>query len=220
MRGVAPGVGVLAVVFVLALAVAGCSVRGEPVGVEDASSSVVATLPGTSTVGIRQTDDLGRRLPFTTVFPNRWSGNNDGTSYEPCTAASPAILGEANLDPQTVRDAAVADHQTARGCRWNFVGERLASLGQYLGNLAGSDARDLAQYKASKRVAHWYPDLVIDGRTVASNSLGPDSCTTFVQSGQAVVATSVSLGRNSIDVSENCRRAFVFTRATISQMPR
>ncbi|MFT4127988.1 MAG: DUF3558 domain-containing protein, partial [Gordonia sp. (in: high G+C Gram-positive bacteria)] len=43
---------------------------------------------------MRQTDDQGRRLPFDTEFPQRWSDGNDGTSYEPCTALSPDRLTE------------------------------------------------------------------------------------------------------------------------------
>ena len=70
---------------VLIAGIAGCAaVKGRPVPVplpSSASETHASVEPQ-----IRQTDSMGRPLPFVTLFPNRWSGNNDGTPYEPCTS--------------------------------------------------------------------------------------------------------------------------------------
>uniref|UniRef100_UPI003D91BD80 DUF3558 family protein n=1 Tax=Gordonia sp. B7-2 TaxID=3420932 RepID=UPI003D91BD80 len=169
---------------------------------------------------IRQVDDAGRRLPFMTVFPNRWSSNNDGTQYEPCTSVSDRVLASLGLDPRSVSDAAVADHQTVRGCEWDVLNRRRASASQYVGNLAGSGASDLDGYKAIFDDFRWFPDRMIDGRTVAVFSLGVDHCATITVSGRALVFTDAALDRDDKDVSENCNFALAFTRATINKIPR
>ena len=196
-------------------ALAGCSVSGTAVG---ESSSVVQS-PTATSAPIRQVDDLGRRLPFTTTFPNRWSRNNDGTSYEPCTAVTLGILQLHNLDPRSVEDSAIADGQTVRGCNWRFRGEEFSTLGQDVGNMNGGDT-GISDYKLRYADFTWFPDLSIGGRRVGLFSLGGDACDTIVESGTAFVFTNVALGRSGDDVTENCKRAIAFTRATIDLMPR
>ena len=108
------------------VAVVGCSVSGTAVGEK---SSVVQSQT-TVAPPIRQIDDFGRRLPFTTKFPNRWSRNNDGTTYEPCTTLSLAALQSLHLDPATAKDAAVADGQTgSSGFRVHAVVLRVGRSG-------------------------------------------------------------------------------------------
>ncbi|MGV9795298.1 DUF3558 family protein [Gordonia sp. NPDC003422] len=197
------------------MGIASCAVDGTAVG----EGPVVARQPS-MTPSIRQTDDAGRLLPFTTVFPNRWSTNNDGTAYEPCTSATDAILISQGLDPASARDAASADHQTVRGCRWAIANTRRSSVSQHVGNMAGSRSKGLDDYKALNNDFNWFPDQVIDGRTVGLFSLGADDCATIVVSGKAFVFTDATLDRDDENIAENCRVALAFTRATISQIPR
>lgn len=167
-------------------------------------------------MSIRQTDEEGRRLPFTTVFPRRWSNGNNGTTYEPCTAADTAILDAAGLEPSSVKDAAIADQQTARGCRWTFTNREFMSLTQIVGN---SDP--LEQYKLeAPQSFEWRDDIYIDKRKVAVGAV-PDlgECTALTQSGTAIVFTRVSNYGESPPISEICDKAIAFTRATIDQMP-
>lgn len=124
-----------------------------------------------------------------------------------------------NLDPESVSDAATANHQTARGCSWDYKGERFASLDQIVGNMNGSVV-DLPTYKTRNRTWRWFPDELVAGRIVGVSSLGVDDCATHVESGTALVSTDVSVGSSGTDVSENCRRALAFTRATIDLIPR
>ncbi|WP_411353227.1 DUF3558 family protein [Gordonia bronchialis] len=197
------------------IAVVGCSVSGTAVGEKSAVVQVQTSPPPP----IRQVDDLGRRLPFSTTFPHRWSRNNDGTTYEPCTAVSADLLQSFHLDSSTVRDAAVADRQTARGCSWSYFGEMFSSLAQHVGNMNGG-VTGISDYKSQYSDFTWFPDQNIGGRRVGLFSLGGDACDTLVESGTAFVFTDVSLGRRGDDVTENCNRAIAFTRATIDLMPR
>lgn len=195
---------------------AACSTTGSPVGVSSSQS-----VPTSTKVEIRQADDYGRLLPFETVFPNRWSINNDGTRYEPCTAPSPALLNRFGLDPASAGDVAASDFQTARGCRWRFVDERRSSLAQQVGNLV-DPSEGLAGYKRlSTSGATWYPDFNIEGRTVVMSSLFPGECGVVVQSGSAVVVTSaLRFGVNRPPQEDICMTASEFLRATIDQIPR
>lgn len=211
-----------AVLTTAALSIVGCSTDGSATGHKAASTSYSTGLEpptSTSTDEIRQVDDAGRPLPFRTVFPRRWSANNDGTPYEPCTAASAGPLASLNIDPSSVRDVASADHQTARGCQWEYRNERFAYISQFVGNM-NRGVTTLAGYQAQYSFKHWFPDQMINGRVVGVVTGGPDECTTHVQSGRALVATTVGIGSTSNDVSENCRRALAFTRATIDLIPR
>lgn len=206
----------LAATCATGISVTACAVTGIAVG--DRSS--VPTPPSSSSPAIRQVDDAGRRLPFATKFPNRWSTNNDGTPYEPCTTVSESALASIGLDSESVSDAAVADHQTVRGCDWDFRGRRLSYAAQTVGNKAGSGAADLAGYKRVFSDFRWFPDRMLNSRTIALFSLGPNHCATILSAGRAFVVTTVGLNRTDRDVSENCELAFAFTRATIGQIPR
>lgn len=185
-------------------------------GYPNAATSVADSGPSDATAKVRQNDDAGRRLPFTTRFPRRWSNGNDGTTYEPCTAASSTVLDELSLEPSSVRDAAIADHQTARGCRWSFTIPNYSSLTQIVGNQPPLDI-----YKARyAKSFDWRPETLIDGRRVVVGS-SPDrfDCATFLQSKDAIVITRVSTLDKPPPISEICDKAIAFTRATIDQMP-
>lgn len=197
------------------VALEGCAVSGTAVGVR----STVGQSQTPKLTPIRQVDDLGRRLPFTTTFPNRWSRNNDGTTYEPCTALSAEALQSLHLNPGTASDAAIADGQTVRGCRWLYRDNSSHRLGQHVGNMNGG-VTGISDYKLQYNDFTWFPDLTIGGRRVGLFSLGRDACDTLVESGTAFVFTNVALGRSDDDVTENCDRAIAFTRATIDLMPR
>lgn len=181
------------------------------------TTSIVATDGATSAPGIvRQTDSEGRRLPFTTQFPNRWSSSNDGTTYEPCTSVANEVLIATGLDPHSAADVASADHQTARGCRWQFAGQSSAFLSQFVGQ-----DETLADYKRTHQVSsRFLSDEKIQDRTVLVSTAGDRECSTFVQSEQAIVATTVLIVIDPPSPAELCDLALSFTRSTIGQIPK
>ena len=202
-------------VVLTAMTLGGCVVAGTP-GADPYATSAVSSVRYPE---IRQTDDLGRTLPFKTVFAHRWSDNNDRTTYEPCTAVTSGVLESLDLDPNSVRDAAAVDYQTVRGCRWKFHDGPYTFLAQHVGNM-NTGVTNVAQYKANFRDFRWFPGLRISGREVGVMSIGVDNCGTITASGGAFVFTQVGIGSDTLEVSENCRRAIAFTRATIDQIPK
>ncbi|MGV9478297.1 DUF3558 family protein [Gordonia aichiensis] len=206
-------VALTAIVAILVLSSTSCNaVEGTPIATAEDSTFSSTTSP----IGPRQTDAKGRPLPFSTRFPQRWSKGNDGTSYEPCTAATSAILVANGLDPSSARDAAAADHQTARGCNWSFVDRRLATLSQIVGN---QPKLDVYKKNNSTSVA-WMSDIsAADRRVAVGVTPSISECATFVQSGSAIVVTSAMFVHNPPPIAEICDKAIAFTRATIDQMP-
>ncbi|WP_157139174.1 DUF3558 family protein [Gordonia alkanivorans] len=228
--GVNRGVGVgrrfwklalIPVVAVLGVTMVACDVEGVPSAQPEAVASVSSSA---ATEPIRQTDDAGKRLPFDTEFPDRWSRNNDGTTYEPCTAVDYAQVRAFGLDPATVEDVAASNHQTARGCQWDLLeGDEILrpSLSQFVGNLTGMGVDNLKDYKQlqSTEYNEWLDDVVISGRTVVV-SVERGSCDAFVQSGSAVVVTTMrDLLRDGPGVNLLCEKALGFVRLTIDKMP-
>ncbi|NDK89739.1 DUF3558 domain-containing protein [Gordonia desulfuricans] len=207
------GPALFAVSAFIPVLLSGCEVYGTAVSQESISATLAQPTP---TPPIRQTDTQGNFLPFQTTFPNRWNTNNDGTEYEPCTAVAETTVSSFGALPSTVRDVAVANFQTARGCRWYFGPSRTPSISQSVGN-----APPITEYK--ERLAttfYWFPDQQFRGRTVAIGSLGPDVCTTFVRSGNANITSSYSdLNRPTPPLPTLCAKALEFTRATIDKMP-
>lgn len=201
-------------VLVVGLTVCGCATSGSPI---PASQHLNSPTSGST---IRQTDDLGRKLPFENEFPNRWSINNDGTTYEPCTAVSENILVRFGLNPESVQDAAASDFQTVRGCEWEFVGSELSAVSQYVGNMLRPE-EGLSGYRESNSAATtWLPATQIDGRPVLVNSLGPGECAVLVESGRAIVFTNVSLVDSTPPpTAQVCGDAEAILRATIDQIP-
>jgi hypothetical protein len=198
-----------------ALTAAGIAACAPVSGTAVKSSSSPSSQKSFETTGVRQTDDAGKRLPFVTTFPNRWSSNNDGTPYEPCTAATPAVLAESGLDPTSASDAAKADFQTLRGCEWKFTDGNLASLSQYVGN-----GPSLEQYKKGREpFSEFLPDTSIDGRRALLQPLGRRMCTTIVQSRSAQVLTTVTIVSDPPPISSICDLALEFARETINQIP-
>ncbi|WP_306302445.1 DUF3558 family protein [Gordonia amarae] len=183
---------------------ASCAVSGDP------SPAVTDSAP---TATIRQTDSTGKKLPFTTRFPDRWSANNDGTAYEPCTALSDTELLASGLDPKSVSDAAMANHQTARGCSWRHSGIRLSSIGQITGNKPTFEER----MKLRSNFKTWW-DLTIGGRLVMVDPDSAASCTVTVKSGRSPVSTIVTRTWNAPPTKELCAIAIDFTRRTIPKM--
>ncbi|WP_414652029.1 MULTISPECIES: DUF3558 family protein [Gordonia] len=201
-------------VLACVLALSSCySIDGQP-SAEVSPTASTGTAPSTDTV--RQTDAHGRPLPFNTAFPRRWSNGNDGTTYEPCTAATESILIANNLDPSSARDAAAADHQTARGCIWSLSDRRLASLSQFVGNQS-----DLDTYKQmNAQFVAWRADISMSGRRVAvATTPSIPECATFVRSGDAIVVSDLTISIDAPPIDEICDKAIAFTRATIDQMP-
>ncbi|MFT3663300.1 MAG: DUF3558 family protein [Gordonia sp. (in: high G+C Gram-positive bacteria)] len=170
---------------------------------------------------IRQTDSNGRRLPFDTVHPNRWSEANGGSEYEPCTALSSVELAELEVDASSVRDAAGTDGQTLRGCVWKYSSSAVKgwTVSQIVGNSRGLDF-DKRLKSVSADI--WMPDIVIEGRIVGMHRLqGGFDCDSYVHSGRAAVNTIVmKSSSSSANPGEICARVLDFTRATIRRIPR
>lgn len=192
----------------LLFSILGCSVPGLATPEIGSSSS--------QSQGIRQTDDTGKRLPFDTKWPDRWSINNDGTSYEPCTAVTADTLREFKLDPASVEDVAVANHQTARGCRWEFINDSANTITQHVGN-----GPPLPEYRSeNSEIFNFLPDITIKGRPVLRFQLDDETCLASVQSGRAIVHSTASTFNNSPPPDQVCDIAVNFLRATIDKIPR
>ncbi|MGW0037830.1 DUF3558 family protein [Gordonia sp. NPDC003376] len=198
------------IITIASFLVVECEVEGTavPVTTDTPSSSPIAA--------IRQTDSHGRPLPFRTEFPNRWSRNNDGSDYEPCTEVADSIIESLGGDPSTVTDVAIADFQTARGCQWLLGPASTPSISQSVGN-----SSSISEHKAElARIVDWLPDELINNRSVAVGSIGEGECSTLVQSGRAHVVTSYSdLTEAPPPLPTLCAKALEFTRATIDKMP-
>lgn len=199
----------------LIVILAACTTQGVPES-SPSQQSVSASSPT-----IRQTDDSGRKLPFETSFPNRWSINNDGSSYEPCTQVSLEVIRESGLDPKSVNDAAASDFQTLRGCEWTYFDDELSTVSQFVGNII-NPAAGLEGHKALNSAGtEWFPDREIGGRRVLVGSIAPSDCAVYVRSGNAVVVTAVT--RFDIDrppTDRICDMAADFLRATIERIPK
>ncbi|QHN25807.1 DUF3558 domain-containing protein [Gordonia pseudamarae] len=202
-----PLVACLAVVCALSA----CATPGEPIPTsEPATSEPVTSTPAP----IRQTDDRGKPLPFTTRFPDRWSANNNGTSYEPCTALNDAELTSLGLNPTTVRDVALANHQTARGCIWKYFGKSMGGISQSTGN------RPTFEYELTDR--EWYIrsyTTTIGGRLAIVNYWKQFSCFTIVKVENARVTTTANRVLTPTPEAELCNLAIEFTKLTIPKMP-
>lgn len=168
---------------------------------------------------IRQTDAAGNRLPFTTTFPDRWSANNAGTDYEPCTAVTPAILREFNLNPSSVNDAADANHQTIRGCDWTFLDDAANTISQYVG---GNGELTLNEYRDKQRGGfdELMPDMTIKDRPVLRmRNIELGQCTVVIQSGGARVFTTLFVYHNRPPPNQLCDVPVRFLRTMIDKIP-
>ena len=176
------------------------------------------TQAGSSTDRPRQTDSRGVPLPFVTEFYDRWNPANSGSTYEPCTALSKSDLLSLGLDPNSVKDAAVVDGQTARGCSWFSVPPTAGDL--YVHQTVGNSPSLQAYKKKYKNIAVWRSDLMINGRQVGLEEDVMGGCTTYVQSaGAGVVTGTTSSGNRKLSLDDQCARALEFTRATIVGIP-
>ncbi len=193
--------------------IVGCTTNsGEPTRDRTSASASHPSTPAS----IRQVDANGKRLPFNTVFPDRWSNLNDGSSYEPCTALSGEELEALGLNQRSATDGANANMQTSRGCDWRYRDSNTAILSQGVGN-----DLPLEDYKNKYSTAiEWQYDTSIQGRSVAVGyPRHQDACTTAVQSGSAIVTTTAILFINPPPRDQVCAKAIAFTKATIDKMP-
>ncbi|MDH3009373.1 DUF3558 domain-containing protein [Gordonia alkanivorans] len=201
----------------LGLCCSGCTTPGSPSAVE--SSPASTSNPSQPTT--RQTDDMGRPLPFETQFPNRWSINNDGTSYEPCTQVPAEVVRRFRLSAESVSDVAASDFQTARGCQWILIDDGRSTISQAVGNMIHPEDGLSGHKQLNSAASQWLPDIEIDGRRVLVGALNNADCTVYVQSGTAVVATSfLRFGRDRPPINEICKTSEEFLRATIQNIPR
>lgn len=181
------------------LCAVGCDVARDPTttsaSTEASSSTSVALLPS--------------------QFPHRRNRGNDGTQYEPCTSLTVQAASALAIDPNSIRDAALVDGQTARGCDWSYRNSRWWVISQIVGN-----SPSLRAYKASQRNYRWRDDVSVAGRIVAISEIDETTCATHVQSGSAGVTTMVQFAfTNGPTIDEICNRAIEFTKATIDKMP-
>lgn len=170
--------------------------------------------------GIRQTDDDGLLLPFETEFPNRWSDNNNGTPYEPCTKVETGVLVASGLDPASAEDVAASDSQTARGCKWTFTDGSSSVLSQFVGNIIRPAEGLDGHKKANSGGITWLSDSEVSGRRVLRGSIMAAECGVYIRSGDAVVVTSViSFDPERPRTEEVCVRAENFLQKTIGAIP-
>ena len=131
-----------------------------------------------------------------------------------CTSVTADDLSAAGAEPASVRDAALVDFQTARGCIW-FLGHGEGSIGQTVGNHPSLDS-----YVAKQQgTFDWKPEIAIDNRRVGVATWGNSTCGTYVESGTAIVATTATGRTNRTQLEQICDKVVAFTRATIDQMP-
>ncbi|MBD0862474.1 DUF3558 domain-containing protein [Gordonia sp. zg691] len=201
-------------------AVACATVPGDPVQTLRAGSTTPTDSPAPSSPSLRQTDDAGRVLPFENTFPNRWSINNDGSTYEPCTEIPADVIRSFGLDPGSVSDVAASDFQTARGCEWTLREDRRSTISQFVGNILRPEGGLTGHKELNRAGTTWYPDTEVDGRRVLVESMMPGDCTVYIRSGDAVVITSVTKsGFARPPVDELCKTAISFLQATVRQIP-
>lgn len=201
------------IVGVSGLVLSGCSTSGEPTPVPSSSAPVTAPK-------IRQIDDEGRQLPFQTTLPNRWSINNNGTGYEPCTQVPANVVVRFGFEPATVKDAAASDFQTARGCTWTSSLDGRSSLSQIVGNILDPEDGLSGYKKLHSPATTWFPDGQVHGRRVLVGSTMRGECAVIVQSGDAVVVSSITrVGPGRPPAEEVCADVTAFAGATIAQIP-
>ncbi|WP_336820041.1 DUF3558 family protein [Gordonia sp. MMO-8] len=176
----------------------------------------------TVAISVRQTDSLGKELPFDTSHPRRWNAANNGTPYEPCTALTASELAELGIDARSAEDAAGTDGQTLRGCIWDFVDSRApANIWTLHQIVANSDSLVAHQKRVGGSTRTWHPNMQLGDRTIGVVSIPPAMrCETYAQSSLAGVSTAVThSGIKEQPLSALCDRAIAFTRATIGRMP-
>ncbi|MFZ2242569.1 MAG: DUF3558 family protein [Gordonia amarae] len=198
-------------IFIAPIA-ASCSVAGVP------APSLHSPTPTTNPIRndsapIRQTDDLGTRLPFTTTFPDRWSTKNDGTTYEPCTALTDAELSSVGIDPATAQDVALANYQTARGCVWLYHGQTMGRVSHFTG-----DKPTFNEQRKNRESYILSYDTMIEGRQALVDARH-SMCTITVESEDAPVSTLVTRTWRPPPIAELCAQAIAFTKLTIPKMP-
>ncbi|MDT0223051.1 DUF3558 family protein [Gordonia sp. AC31] len=207
---------ILPTAFALGACLAGCTTPGLP-----QSESISSQVQSTSTPAVRQTDDAGRALPFETEFPNRWSINNDGSPYEPCTQVSSETLRQFGLVADSAVDVAGSDFQTARGCRWKYGDDDMSFVAQFVGDIIRPAEGLTGHKKLNQAGKTWFPDTFLNGRRVLVSSIGAGACSVYIQSGSAVVVTTVSrFDLEPPPTQALCEVATDFLSATVNQIPR
>ncbi|NDZ93274.1 DUF3558 domain-containing protein [Streptomyces sp. SID6673] len=188
-------------------------------------SNSVTGLPAGETINTssdskspRQTDENGVQLPFDNTFSDRWNSSNDGTSYEPCTVDKRKLTG-IGIDASSVRDAAIVDGQSLRGCRWKYLPPKTTFQDIYQ---AVVNSESLEWYKIHNSIGNiWLPDRVVDGRSVGTASDKSGGCIAYLQSGAAAVITGASYNLTpSLPVPEICGYVIDMVTATIDKIPK
>lgn len=161
-------------------------------------------------------------LPFTPSVAERSNRRNDGTSFEPCVAHSPEEIRVLGIDQATMRDAASADSQNYRGCRWELSrrpDDRPGHWRNWVSQLVGNQP-PLPIYKQGHEEIRWGPDRVSGGRTIAAGTSRSDECVVVFSSGRALVVTLLTLDTETRTQTSECARAFRFAVLAASKAPR
>lgn len=196
------------VALALTLATSGCSIDPALPSTQGSTAVASGTLedPPVSIAGIQQS------------FKRRTNPGNNGTAYEPCSALSVQSASSLNIDVSSIKDTAVVDGQTARGCFWRYLAPESHNwfLTQSVGN-----SPSLSSYKSKQHSNTWRDDMIISGRTAGVFETSANTCGTYIQVEHAGVVTVAQFtSAQSPPIDEICNRAIAFTRATIDKMPR
>ena len=124
-----------------------------------------------------------------------------------------AELADAGIDPLSASDIALANRQTARGCKWEYANLRNSGVSQATGN-APTFERMMTDRDWHEK--SW--DIRINGRLVMIDSTDIYTCSTTVKSGRSPVVTIADRITDTISLTELCNYAIDFTRRTIPKM--
>lgn len=184
-----------------------------------ASLLITATACSNTTNGSPSSQPAGfssppHATPGHSTDASRTNGRNNGTTYEPCDqmARHISLLG---LDLSSQRDAATMANDFVRGCVWSDHPRRGTwSMDQIVTNWPSLEAFRLSQMSST-----WLPPHSIAGREVVVLKDPGLGCSTYVQSSQAGVITTVT-NAGGMKAVDECAKAIEATTAVIDQIPR
>lgn len=184
----------------------GCSIDGFPITTTDSSVE-------SSRSSVRQTDARGIALPFVTPFPDRWSTNSDGTSYEPCRT------DRRGADQRRSRP----HHRRRHRRREPPDSERVHLVLPWRTRcrLALTRHRQPPHVRARRKtvVGTRFRTISIKRRHVLVDSRSATACMTTVKSGKSPVFVRASKLFKPIGREAVCQRAIDFMKRVIDRMP-
>ncbi|GAB3133350.1 hypothetical protein GCM10027289_23040 [Tsukamurella serpentis] len=155
-------------------------------------------------------------LPFTPGIRQRTNERNNGSTFEPCTAYSPAELSAVRVKSETVSDAAQTDSPNFRGCHWSGT-DNSWRFSQIVGN-----EESLRTYKTKQRDRVWLPDQTVNERTVGVALDPPLGCFAAFMSDQGIVVTTTMSSTKRTpepDFKTECEMAVAFATLATTKAP-